>query len=110
MPPDDLVNFGEAVNFPLILSVVVALFGAATLAHVLVVSVARRRREAGILKAIGFVRRQVALTVAWQTTTVGLIGVVVGVPLGIALGRLVWRLFAQNLGVVPIPVVSGLAT
>jgi hypothetical protein len=109
MPPNDLVNFGQAVNFPLILSVIVALFGAATLAHVLVVSVARRRRESGILKTLGFVRRQVAFTVAWQTTTVGLVGVVAGVQLGIALGRYVWREFAKNLGVVSIPVVSGAA-
>jgi putative ABC transport system permease protein len=69
--------------------------------------VARRRRESGVLKAIGFVRRQVALTVIWQTVTVVAIGVVVGVPAGIVLGRLAWRTFALNLGVVPIPIVVG---
>jgi hypothetical protein len=107
MAPDDLVNFGQAVNFPLILSVVIILFGVAALMHVLFVSVARRRRESGVLKAIGFVRRQVALTVIWQTVTVVAIGVVVGVPAGIVLGRLAWRTFALNLGVVPIPIVVG---
>ncbi len=109
-PPNDLVNFGQAVNFPLILSVIVALFGAATLGHVLVVSVSRRRRESGILKALGFVRRQVFSTVIWQTTTISLIGIVLGVPIGIALGRFVWRAFAQNLGVVPVSLVPGAAT
>jgi hypothetical protein len=107
MAPDDLVNFGEAVNFPLILSLVIILFGVAALMHVLFVSVARRRRESGVLKAIGFVRRQVALTVIWQTVTVVLIGVVVGVPSGIVVGRLAWRSFAGNLGVVPVPIVAG---
>jgi hypothetical protein len=107
MPPDDLVNFGQAVNFPLILSLVIILFGVAALAHVLFVSVARRRRESGVLKAIGFVRRQVALTVIWQTVTVGLIGVVVGVPAGIVVGRVTWNAFARNLGVVPVPIVAG---
>jgi FtsX-like permease family len=110
MPPNDLVNFGQAVNFPLILSLIVALFGAATLGHVLVVSVARRRRDSGILKALGFLRRQVFATVVWQTTTIGLIGIVVGVPTGIALGRVVWRAFAENLGVVPVALVPGAAT
>jgi hypothetical protein len=43
--PTSLVNFGEAVNFPLILGVALALFGAATLLHLLVVSSMRRRRE-----------------------------------------------------------------
>jgi hypothetical protein len=106
-PPTDLVNFGQAVNFPLIMGLVLILFGAATLTHVLVVSVTRRRREMGLLKALGFIRRQVAFTLAWQTTTVAVIGIVVGVPAGIAIGRLVWRVFADNLGVVPVPVVAG---
>ncbi len=104
--PTNLVNFGEAVNFPLILGLVLVVFGAATLFHVLVVSVTRRRREVGLLKALGFVRRQVAFTLSWQTTTVAVIGIVIGVPAGIAIGRLVWRIFADNLGVVPVPVVA----
>ena len=45
VPPTNLVNFGEAVNFPLIVGLVLILFGIATLLHVLVVSVTRRRRR-----------------------------------------------------------------
>lgn len=103
--PTDLVNFGEAVNFPFILGVILVLFGAATLIHVLVVSVARRRRELGLLKAIGFVRHQVAAAVCWQATTVAVVGIVLGVPFGVIGGRFVWRAFATNLGVVPVVVV-----
>jgi hypothetical protein len=97
-----LVNFGQAVNFPLILGFVLAIFGAATLLHLLVVSAARRRREIGLLKALGFVRGQVGATVCWQATTVAVVGIVVGIPLGIAVGRWVWRAFATNLGAVPV--------
>ena len=39
--PTSLVNFGEAVNFPLIFGGILALFGAATLIHLLLVSVSR---------------------------------------------------------------------
>ena len=99
--PTSLINFGEAVNFPLILGFVLALFGAATLVHLLVVSVARRRREIGLMKALGFVRVQVGATVCWQASTVALVGIVVGIPLGVAVGHVVWRAFATNLGVVP---------
>ena len=102
--PTSLVNFGEAVNFPLIFGIMLAVAGGATLLHLLVVSVARRRRETGLLKAIGFVNRQVASAVMWQATTLALIGVVVGTPLGIVLGEVVWRAFATNLGVVPVSV------
>jgi ABC-type lipoprotein release transport system permease subunit len=104
-PPTNLVNFGQAVNFPLLFGLVLLLFGAATLLHVLVVSVVRRRREIGLLRALGFVRRQVAFSVSWQTTTTALVGILVGVPAGIAVGRWVWRVFAGNLGVPPVPVV-----
>jgi ABC-type lipoprotein release transport system permease subunit len=101
-PPTNLVNFGEAVNFPLIFGAILILFGVATLLHVLVVSVTRRRREVGLLRALGFVRRQVAFSVYWQTTTVALIGIVIGVPVGIAVGRSVWAVFAHSLGVLSV--------
>jgi ABC-type lipoprotein release transport system permease subunit len=106
-PPTNLVNFGQAVNFPLLFGLVLIIFGVATLLHVLVVSVVRRRREVGLLKALGFVRRQVALSVTCQTTTVALVGIVVGIPLGIVVGRWVWGAFAGSLGVVPVTVIAG---
>jgi hypothetical protein len=103
--PTSLINFGEAVNFPLIFGVMLAVFGAATLLHLLVVSVSRRRREVGLLKVLGFVNGQVASAVAWQATTLALVGIVIGVPLGVVAGRAVWLTFATNLGVVPVSVV-----
>jgi hypothetical protein len=108
--PTSLVNFGEAVNFPLILGFVLGVFGLATLLHLLVVSVVRRRREMGLLKALGFVNAQVGATVLWQATTVALVGILIGVPLGIVIGRAVWNAFATNLGAVPVAAVPGLTT
>jgi putative ABC transport system permease protein len=104
--PASLVNFGEAVNFPLIFGGLLAVSGAATLVHLLVVSVSRRRREMGLLKSLGFVNHQVAATVAWQATALALVGVVVGVPVGTVLGRWVWSAFAKNIGAVPVSVVE----
>jgi hypothetical protein len=104
--PTSLVNFGEAVNFPLIVGGMLALFGAATLVHLLVISVARRGRELSLLKALGFVNGQVAAVVRWQATTVALVGIALGVPLGVVVGRAVWHAFANNLGVVPVTVVQ----
>jgi hypothetical protein len=108
LTPISLVNFGEAVNFPLIFGAMLAVFGAATLAHLLVVSVARRRREVGLLKVLGFVNGQVVSTVAWQATTLALVGIAIGVPLGVVIGGAVWRAFANNLGAVPVAVVPTL--
>jgi hypothetical protein len=100
--PTSLINFGQAVNFPLIVGGIVAGFGAATLLHLLTVSVSRRRRELASLKVIGFVNRQLVMTVAWQAIAVAFLGLVAGVPLGIVAGRTAWVAFAGHLGVVPV--------
>jgi ABC-type lipoprotein release transport system permease subunit len=104
--PVALVNFGGSASFPLLLGAVVALCGLATLAHLLVVSVARRRTERGLLMAIGMVRRQLAAIVFWQATTIAVAAIAAGIPLGIAAGQAIWRAFAISLGVVPVPVVQ----
>jgi ABC-type antimicrobial peptide transport system permease subunit len=70
--------------------------------------VATRRREAGLLKVLGFVRRQVAAVVCWQATAVALARIAIAAPIGIAAGRLLWRVFATNFGVVPVDVVEPL--
>ena len=106
--PVELVNFGESVNFPLLFGGMLALFAAATMVHLLLVSVSRRRAEAGLLKVLGFVRYQVAAVVSWQATAVALVGIAAGVPLGIAAGNVLWRVFATNFGVVPLTVVEAL--
>jgi hypothetical protein len=105
--PTALVSFGESADFPLLLGIVVTLCGVATLAHLLVASAYRRRGESGLLKALGFVRRQLSAVLFWQAATVAVAGVAAGVPLGLAAGRLIWNAFARNLGVVPVTVLPG---
>ena len=102
-------NVSRLSSLPLILAVIVGLLGAATLAHALTTTIRRRRHDLAILKTLGFVRRQVQGTVAWQCTTLILTALAIGVPLGIAGGRWGWRLFATQLQVVPLPVTSWLA-
>jgi predicted lysophospholipase L1 biosynthesis ABC-type transport system permease subunit len=70
-----------------------------------VTGVRRRRRELALLKTLGFERRQVRATIAWQATTLAVIGVVLGVPIGLFVGMLVWRAIADGLGVADRPVV-----
>jgi predicted lysophospholipase L1 biosynthesis ABC-type transport system permease subunit len=44
-------------------------------------------------------RRQVGATIGWQALAVGGSGLLIGLPLGIAAGRLAWAGFADQLGV-----------
>jgi ABC-type antimicrobial peptide transport system permease subunit len=102
--PTDLVNFGQVQNLPLLLAGLVALLAAATLAHTLVTAIRRRRRDLAILKMLGFVPRQVRSAVAWQATTFVSVALLIGLPVGTAVGRVLWRVFANQLGALAEPV------
>jgi ABC-type lipoprotein release transport system permease subunit len=99
--PTDLVNFGRIQNLPLILASGLAVLALITVAHLLATSIRRRRRDLAILKTLGFTHGDVGRAVAWQATTLAVVTLAVGVPLGIAAGRTAWRLFTGHLGVVP---------
>jgi hypothetical protein len=101
--PADIVNFGRVESMPFVLGGILAAIASATLAHLLLSAVRRRRRDLAILKTLGFVRAQVAGTVAWQATAVVVASLAVAVPLGVALGRWVWTWLADDLGVVAQP-------
>jgi hypothetical protein len=104
----DLTNLERVGYLPGLLAGLVALLALGTVAHALVTSVRRRRRDLAILKTLGFGRGQVSQTVAWQATAFALLAGLIGVPLGVAAGRWAWRLVAGQLGVVSGPVVPEL--
>jgi hypothetical protein len=103
--PAEIVNYKSMGTMPVILAGGVAAGAVAGLGLALVTSVRRRRRDLALLKTLGFTRRQLAATVGWQSTVVAVVGLVIGVPLGIAAGRWLWIVFAHTLSAVPDPVV-----
>ncbi len=103
--PAEIVNYKSMGTVPLILAGGVAAGTVAALGLTLIASVRRRRRDLALLKTLGFTRRQLAGAVAWQSTVVAVVGLVIGVPLGIAAGRWLWILFARGLSAVPDPVI-----
>lgn len=99
--PAEVGNWGRVSGFPHVLAALIAAAAAAVLAHALVTSIRRRRRDLAILKTLGFERRDLRATLAWQASTVAAIGLLAGLPLGVGIGRFAWNLFAEELGVVP---------
>ena len=99
--PDEIRNYSRVRDTPLILGGVLALLAVATLAHVLVTAVRRRRRDLAILKALGLVRRQVLGVVEWQALSLAGVALLIGVPLGLLAGRWAWGLFASSAGLAP---------
>ena len=107
--PADLVNFGRVQNLPLIFGGMVAVLGAATLAQTLMTSIRRRRRTSRSSRPSASPPAQVRGAVAWQATTFVVVAMVIGLPLGVAAGRLAWSVFASRLGALSEPVTPSLS-
>jgi ABC-type antimicrobial peptide transport system permease subunit len=103
--PGDIKNYASIRDTPLALAVVLALLAIGTLAHVLLTGVRRRRRDLALLKILGFTRRQVLGTVAWEASTFAAGALLIGLPLGVVAGRWAWSLFANGAGVYAGPTV-----
>jgi hypothetical protein len=103
--PAEIVNYRTMGAAPVILASGLAAGALAALALTLAASVRRRRRDLALLKALGFTRGQLAGAVAWHASVAAIIGIAVGVPAGVALGRRLWVLFAQAIYAVPEPTV-----
>src|SRR5439155_14674465 len=111
--PVEVERLTQIDQLPWILAGLLGLLATAAVGHALVTSVRRRRRDLAVLKTLGFERVQVRATVAWQATTLALVGLVVGIPLGVVVGKLIWGAVADNLGVsrgASVPVVAALVS
>ena len=97
--PNGITNYLAIDGTPEVLAVLLAGLGLAVFGQLIVMSGRRRRRDFAIMKALGLLRRQVRWITAWQMTTLTMLALLIGLPLGIALGRWAWALFATGLGI-----------
>ena len=67
----------------------------------MVTSVRNRRRDVAVLRSLGADASWITRVVHWQATTFSLVPLVLGAPLGLIAGRLVFEAFANALGPVP---------
>ncbi|MGB8197986.1 MAG: FtsX-like permease family protein, partial [Acidimicrobiales bacterium] len=103
--PAQIVDYRSIGATPELLATGLAAGAVIALALTLIASVRRRRRDLAIMKTLGFTKRMLAAAVAWQATIDGLIGAVIGIPLGIFFGRELWTFFARDINAVPQPTV-----
>jgi predicted lysophospholipase L1 biosynthesis ABC-type transport system permease subunit len=101
--PVAVADLARLRSLPFALGIFFALLAVATVAHALVTTVRRWRRDLAVLSSMGFTRRQSRIAIAWQSTLLAAAGVVLGVPLGIVSGRLVWRSLADSFPFVYVP-------
>ncbi len=100
--PTDLLNFGGVGALPALLGAMLSVLALATITHLLISSVRRRRHDLAVLRTIGFTRRQVRASVAWQAASLTALALALGIPAGVISGRLAWLTFTRQLGVLPV--------
>lgn len=74
--------------------------------NTLLISVLRRTREIGLLRAVGATRAQVRRTIVMEATVTALLGALFGLAAGLAGGALPIRLFAQRVTGFSVPFVT----
>jgi hypothetical protein len=97
-PPDPLPQvraIQDVAALPLALSAFLAVLAVGAVGHALSIAVRRRRHELAVLRALGLTRRQSRLVIITQASLLAIIGLAFGIPLGIALGRVLWHAAAD---------------
>jgi hypothetical protein len=95
-PPAETAALRDISALPFALGAFLALLAAGAVGHALTAAVRRRGHELAVLRAIGLTRRQARLVLISQATVLAITGLALGVPLGLAAGRAVWRAVAYD--------------
>jgi hypothetical protein len=98
MAPPDVEGLEDVRGFPLAGGAALVVLGLLATGHALIVTVRRRRLELGILSSLGFTPGQRRSVILGQATTIAVVALVVGLPLGAVAGRIGWSAIARSLG------------
>lgn len=97
-PTEPLVEAAQIRNvevLPLVLGGFLALLAVGAVGHALATAVRRRRHDVAVLRALGMTRAQARGMVVTQASVLAAVGVLFGVPLGLTVGRVLWRYVAD---------------
>jgi ABC-type lipoprotein release transport system permease subunit len=111
--PPEIRNLGDLLMLPQLLAVVLAAVGGAAVVHVLLTAGRRHGRDLAVLAVLGATPGQVRATLAVAAAATVLPAVLVGVPVGLGVARVVWWEVATSTGVggdvaVPVGLVVGI--
>jgi hypothetical protein len=106
VPPLDVASLDSVRSLPITFAGLVSVLGAASLVHLLLVTVRRRRSDFAVLATLGARPRQLAAVLACMATAIGVVAALVGLPVGVIAGRQAWLAVARGLGAPTGPQVS----
>ncbi|CAN5454020.1 hypothetical protein BH10ACT3_BH10ACT3_07770 [soil metagenome] len=96
--PGVIRNLQRVRSLPFVVAATLGLLAALSLAHQLLMSARNRRRDVAILGAFGADRRWLSWVVHWQATLTAVVALVLAVPVGFAIGRLIYLAFIDRVG------------
>jgi ABC-type lipoprotein release transport system permease subunit len=99
-PPSRVGNLGQIGSVPRLLAIALAALGIGGTTHALLVATSRRQADIAVARAMGFTPRQAASSIRWQGMVITALAIVAGVPLGVVVGRLVWKQVTTGVGAV----------
>jgi putative ABC transport system permease protein len=97
--PPEIRNLADLLMLPEVLALVLAAVGGAAVVHALLAAGRSHARDLAVLAALGATPGQVRATLAVAATATVLPAVLVGVPLGLGVARVVWWEVATSTGV-----------
>jgi hypothetical protein len=95
LEPSAVGELREVRVLPVALGAFLVLLAVGAVGHALATAVRRRRHDVAVLRALGMTRRQSRGVVVTQASVLAVVGLLFGVPLGLALGRTLWRVVAD---------------
>jgi ABC-type lipoprotein release transport system permease subunit len=98
--PSPIVSLVRVQAVPYVLAGLLGVLVVLTITQTLLSSLRARRRDLAILRALGGAPRLLRRSVHWQATVVTLVPALIGVPVGLIAGRLVFKALADDIGAV----------
>jgi hypothetical protein len=103
--PATVVDVDSMRQVPVLLAGAFAVTMAASVVAGIASGTRARRRELAIVRALGGTPRQIRASVRWHAIVVVALGLAVGLPIGVIVGRVAFAAFARDLGAAPRPFV-----
>jgi hypothetical protein len=96
--PAEVANLQRVQDLPLIGLVLAGALGTIVLAYTLAIDQRRQMRDLAVMRTLGLSSPQLRRAMAWQGVVLAGAMVLIGLPAGIVVGRTLWRVFADGLG------------
>ena len=107
--PPAISNVERVRRIPTALAVLLGVLALISMLHALYMSTRSRRVDVAIMKSLGANRQWITRLMHAQATTLTVVPLVIGLPLGVLAGARLFRTFVDRIGAIPDPTIPTVA-